>query len=131
MLYSNSPPSSGPTTYDFTAGSVAPDWRAISRPARSCSSLRPDLKVARLMWKIIVFSLRRFPWLAPCWLSRGLLDRRAEPALYRYFAGRDELADRAGGRCPRQWPGRSDRALPQRTGGDEGTRTLDPLLAKQ
>src|SRR5262245_19993026 len=54
--YSNSPPSSGPTTYDFTAGLAAPAWRSSSTAARSCSLLRPALKVMRLMWKIMVFS---------------------------------------------------------------------------
>src|SRR5262249_1394561 len=54
--YLNSPPSSGPTTYDFTAGLAAPAWRSSSTAARSCSLLRPSLKVMRLMWKIMVFS---------------------------------------------------------------------------
>src|SRR5262249_44596733 len=54
--YLNSPPSSGPTTYDFTAGLAAPAWRSSSTAARSCSLLRPALKVMRLMWKIMVFS---------------------------------------------------------------------------
>src|SRR5262245_36801764 len=55
-LYSNSPPSSGPTAYDFTTGLAAPAWRSSSRPARRCSSLRSAFQVMRLMWKIMVFS---------------------------------------------------------------------------
>src|SRR5262249_34550696 len=54
--------SSGPTTYDFTAGLAAPAWRISSRPARRCSSLIPALKVRRLMWKIMVFSFSVGYW---------------------------------------------------------------------
>ena len=32
-------------------------WRAASTHARRYSSLSPDLKVVRLMWKIMVFYL--------------------------------------------------------------------------
>src|SRR5262245_18700761 len=70
--YSNSPPSSGPTTYDFTAGLADPAWRSSSTAARSCSLLRPALKVMRLMWKIMVFSLFCCDGEAPG--ARGAID---------------------------------------------------------